>query len=198
MPMLDGYDATRKIRNEFATPKSTLPIIALTASVIRSDLEKCLQAGMNGYIAKPFRVDDLICTIHSILHGAKMELPPVTTVETTTPTATARVTDLTFLREFTEGDDAQMRKYIRMYLESAPKTLEVINDALARNDYATIKRTVHQLKPHLRFMGMAAAGALAEKIEQLTASGNVPPDFPALLQQLDAACRTSFSELSTV
>lgn len=56
MPEMDGYDATRAIRKT----QSTIPIIALTASVIRSDLDKCTAAGMNGYVPKPFKREELL------------------------------------------------------------------------------------------------------------------------------------------
>src|ERR1043165_2586865 len=57
MPEMDGYEATRSIRDNL---KRDIPIIALTASVIRSDLDKCIAAGMNGYIPKPFKREELL------------------------------------------------------------------------------------------------------------------------------------------
>jgi CheY-like chemotaxis protein len=57
MPEMDGYEATRFIRNNL---KLNLPIIALTASVIRGDLDKCTAAGMNGFIPKPFKRSELL------------------------------------------------------------------------------------------------------------------------------------------
>jgi CheY-like chemotaxis protein len=57
MPLMDGYEATRFIRNNL---KKDIPIVALTASVIRGDLDKCTQAGMNGYIPKPFKRAELL------------------------------------------------------------------------------------------------------------------------------------------
>jgi len=57
MPEMDGYEATRLIRQDL---KLNIPIVALTASVIRSDLDKCLDAGMNGYIPKPFEREVLL------------------------------------------------------------------------------------------------------------------------------------------
>ncbi|MDE3059764.1 MAG: response regulator [Pseudomonadota bacterium] len=60
MPVLDGYKATRIIREDEARQhKRKLPIIGLTAHVLAGDKEKCLQAGMDDYIAKPFHTDDL-------------------------------------------------------------------------------------------------------------------------------------------
>jgi signal transduction histidine kinase len=54
MPEMDGYAATQKIREEFLVPKRDIPIIAMTASALKSELERCIAAGMNDYIPKPF------------------------------------------------------------------------------------------------------------------------------------------------
>ena len=61
MPEVDGYEATRRIRGMNDLPEaSTVPIIAMTANVFREDVEKCLEAGMNGHIGKPINLDELI------------------------------------------------------------------------------------------------------------------------------------------
>ena len=57
MPEMDGYEATRIIREDKA--KHRIPIIALTANHVKADLERCLESGMNGYLTKPFELEDL-------------------------------------------------------------------------------------------------------------------------------------------
>ena len=67
MPEMDGYEATRKIRGlDFLRAKS-IPIVAMTANVFREDIEKCLQAGMNGHIGKPISFDEVLKTLHKYL-----------------------------------------------------------------------------------------------------------------------------------
>jgi len=60
MPEMDGYEATRRIRALDVPKAGTIPIIAMTANVFREDIEKCLEAGMNGHVGKPFELDDLL------------------------------------------------------------------------------------------------------------------------------------------
>jgi CheY-like chemotaxis protein len=60
MPEMDGYEATKIIRNEMGKVKAAIPIIAMTASALISDRKKCLVAGMNDYIAKPFQAEALL------------------------------------------------------------------------------------------------------------------------------------------
>ena len=64
MPLMDGLEATRRIRKDMIAPKKDITILALTASVIRKDIDDCLEAGMNGYIPKPFTMEDLVIGIY--------------------------------------------------------------------------------------------------------------------------------------
>jgi osomolarity two-component system sensor histidine kinase NIK1 len=68
MPVLDGYEATAHIREMEATVLngSRIPIVALTANAMKGDREKCLDAGMDEYLSKPFTPDDLIGIIHTV------------------------------------------------------------------------------------------------------------------------------------
>ncbi|TAF34131.1 MAG: response regulator [Cytophagales bacterium] len=59
MPELDGYQATQKIRQELPEPKRSIPIIAITASALKTELDRCISAGMNDYISKPFNKQTL-------------------------------------------------------------------------------------------------------------------------------------------
>ena len=62
MPEVDGYSATRAIRASKA-PWKDVPIIALTADAMKGDKEKCLEAGMNGYVAKPFKIEEILAVL---------------------------------------------------------------------------------------------------------------------------------------
>jgi signal transduction histidine kinase/CheY-like chemotaxis protein len=69
MPEMDGYDATRIIR-QMNGSKSSIPIIAMTANVMKAEVDRCYEAGMNAYISKPFNRNDLLLNINKILEGS--------------------------------------------------------------------------------------------------------------------------------
>lgn len=75
MPVLDGYNATREIRKRSDPKVRDILVIAMTASAIRGDREKCLEAGMNNYLAKPVRVDTLKQMLESYLHQTAKPIP---------------------------------------------------------------------------------------------------------------------------
>ena len=60
MPLMDGYEATRRIRKLDLPNAKNIPIIAMTANVFREDVEKCLEAGMNDHVGKPLDFDDVL------------------------------------------------------------------------------------------------------------------------------------------
>lgn len=66
MPEMNGYDATRAIR-ALSGDKSRTPIVAMTANVLKEEVERCKDAGMDGFVPKPFHRDDLLGAIHDAL-----------------------------------------------------------------------------------------------------------------------------------
>jgi signal transduction histidine kinase/ligand-binding sensor domain-containing protein/HPt (histidine-containing phosphotransfer) domain-containing protein/ActR/RegA family two-component response regulator len=166
MPIMDGYEATRQIRD----PKSgardhNIPVIALTASVVRTDLDKCRAAGMTDYVPKPFKISHLFT---AIALAAKREIRNTGRKDAgiiKPEGKSAGVTDLAYLHNFCEGDKARMQKYIGMFLDTAPGLIDKVNNALAVSDYAEIATQVHGYKTKWIMMGMKDAKDLAQEIE---------------------------------
>jgi len=75
MPVVDGYEATRRLRQIPIPALASLPVIALTAGAFRPQQEKALEAGMNGFIAKPFNVEELVTAISHFLQPSTRQLP---------------------------------------------------------------------------------------------------------------------------
>ncbi|MCB0795908.1 MAG: response regulator, partial [Flavobacteriales bacterium] len=70
MPEMNGYDATRAIRALGGT-HAGLPIIAMTANVMKAEVQRCIDAGMNGFVPKPFERNELLATLHSVMAGSR-------------------------------------------------------------------------------------------------------------------------------
>jgi len=73
MPEMDGFTATRLIRESGLERSKTIPIVAMTANAFQEDVDKCLESGMNGHLGKPLAFDMVLSTLEEYLHGKKRE-----------------------------------------------------------------------------------------------------------------------------
>jgi signal transduction histidine kinase/ligand-binding sensor domain-containing protein/CheY-like chemotaxis protein/HPt (histidine-containing phosphotransfer) domain-containing protein len=166
MPLMDGYEATRQIRDPQSEVRDhNIPIIALTASVVRTDLDKCRAAGMNDYIPKPFRVSQLITSIAKAT-GREIRTSEKKGIKTIQQGGlNLKATNLIYLGNFCEGNSERKQKYINMFLDSAPELIEKLDSASEANDFEKIANQVHGFKTKWIMMGMTEAKELALKIE---------------------------------
>ncbi|HMG15123.1 MAG TPA: tetratricopeptide repeat protein, partial [Saprospiraceae bacterium] len=198
MPIMDGYEATRYIRERMESPMNKVPVIALTASVIKSDLDKCREAGMNDYVPKPFIVSQLVSAIakatgREIKFREKMLLD----IEKRETKKTS-ITNLTYLEKFCEGDRIRIKKYIEMFINSLPNVIGKIESAYTQEDFNEIAVQLHGLKTKLIMMGMNETKALAMEIEQECREGNFIHDFKGNIKTLIYMLKTSLKELQNL
>lgn len=106
-----------------------------------------------------------------------------------------QVTDMTFLRTFTGGNTEKQQKYIRMFLENAPKLLDSIEKALEQGDYSTIKIAAHSLKPQLSYMGVKEEMSHIFLIEQAAGQEAHFDSIPKMVTNLKRLCGKAFEEL---
>jgi len=191
MPVMNGWDATRAIRDTLPFPKNQTPVIALTASMLRNDLDKCTQAGMNTYVPKPFKTWQLITAIADVT-GRKAtnisnSLPADKTVNASSPPTPSGITDLNYLYKFCEGEEERMKKYILLYLKAVPAFKEKIQTAAENTDMEEMALQLHSFKPKWMMMGIKNTTELAGKMEQLCKEKNIAAflQLPALIEQTD-------------
>jgi hypothetical protein len=200
MPVMDGYEATRQIRNpQSAVRNHKIPVIALTASVVRSDLDKCRAAGMIDYVPKPFKTFQLISAIAKATGRESPSKSPRTgdlpvrkaTLPPTGGAGEGLVTNLTYLEKFCEGDKERMQKYINMFTNAAPALIEKVNTALLKNDFEEIANQIHGYKMKLIMMGMNETKDLAHKIEiqcrEELVNGETKENISNLLSRIEVA-----------
>jgi len=140
MPVMNGLEASQLIRKEIS---ADLPIIALTANAIRGENEKCLAAGMNGYLSKPFEEKALIKIISEWIARQPVAVPAGEEVGLE-PLA-APLYD--FHRLEAIGDAVFVEKMIRLFIEQAPGAVRELKDAADRKDLKTVFAKAHFLKP---------------------------------------------------
>jgi two-component system, sensor histidine kinase and response regulator len=155
MPRMDGIEATRAIRGKEKASGRHVPIIALTAHAMAGDRERCLQAGMDGYLIKPIRPATLLEAIERLQVAAASRA------------ADAPVLDRGALLERVAGDHELLSEVTGMFLRDAPRLVAGARDALARRDRDAFGYAVHTLRGMLRNFSAAAAEDAAAKLQAM-------------------------------
>ena len=148
MPVMDGFEATKAIRS-WDPPKSQIPIIALTANATRNDIEKCLAAGMNDCIAKPFTPEDLFRIL--IKHGSNVA--PVAPAELAAVMVPPIALDLSYLTNVANGNTEFVKEMISTLQASIPKSIDQIRSCAIEMDWIELAKSIHKIKPALTMMG---------------------------------------------
>ncbi len=175
MPVLDGYAATRRWReHEHASGAAQrLPIIAMTANAMAADRQKCLDAGMDDYLAKPVTRGELERCI-SRWRGVKMpveavpEHRPAQAAPATPPVLNASVLD--DLRDVLGGE---VDKIIALYLEDAPRLIAQLERAVVGNDPIALRVAAHTLKSSSANVGATTLSEAARDLEHGARDGTL-------------------------
>ncbi|MEO6833552.1 MAG: tetratricopeptide repeat protein [Chitinophagaceae bacterium] len=201
MPVMNGVEATLIIRQELKPPRNAVKIIAMTANVLQENVQQYLDAGMNGYLSKPFKTEELLQKMSAVLNLADVaqkaeNRPEVKPIQETFKPLPERVTDKTFLKQFTGGKEDKIEKYVGMFLENAPRLLNHLDEGLKANDLGEIKIVAHSLKPQLTYMGVKEAVSNIFLIEQTAGGAGDIDKLPELIEHLHLVCKKAFAELS--
>jgi len=188
MPVMDGYQATRKLRQD---PRySNLPVIAMTANAMVGDKEKCLDAGMNDFIAKPIDVAQLFGTLARWIAPAA---PQAMTSVAAQPEAELPVIAGLKMAEAMRrvgGNAALMRKLLDRFVETQFDAMQRIVAAIENNQLETAIREAHTLKGLAGNIGAGGLADSAARVEHLLSLGS----HDGLPQAL-AACTLALDEL---
>ena len=186
MPEMDGYQATRELRRrELATGAPRLKIIALTAHAMQGDSERCIAAGMDAYLAKPYSQAQLLEVIRrpkgalpkEALPRPAEDVQPVSVGLDRRALATIRSLD-------NSGGDAVLRQVIGIYLKNTPTLVQAMRCAADSGNAAALGEAAHSLKTSSFYVGAAGIGALCREIET-NAKSSPSVDSAALVATLE-------------
>lgn len=174
MPVLDGYEATLRLRRQEAAdiaagkiqPQEKTVVIAMTANALKGDREKCLAAGMDDYISKPIAIEQLKSILENWSANLKIQLPTNQPEPQENPPSESAV-DLKRLHEIAGADREFEREILQAFVTDASSYLAAAKSAIAAGDAETVARRAHQIK------GVSA-----------TAAVRLMPEIAAQLQSL--------------
>jgi CheY-like chemotaxis protein len=178
MPEMDGIEATQHIRQQEAGGGERIPIIAMTANVMPEDRQRCLEAGMDGYVSKPINTEALFAAIAGVCVNAP--LAPAEDAEDAETDDAAPAFD--YAAALKSSADPEIISIIGAdFLEQAPSYLTALDAAIAAADCATVARVAHTLKGLLGNFAARPAVEIARAIEQ--AARSQAPDGVAELHR---------------
>jgi CheY-like chemotaxis protein len=192
LPGMDGYEASRRIRQpDTAVRNHDIPIIATTAHALAGDREKCLSAGMNGYISKPLTPSALEETIEEWSAGkpavvAQAPVPP----EGFTPSQAAVAFDREDFVERMMLDEDLARKIVRRFMEDMPRQIASLAQAVTNLDTKAVRLVAHSIKGAAANVSGLEMREIAWKLEQaggasdLTAATAALPELSASFERV--------------
>lgn len=173
MPYIDGIQATSIIRSMQDSPNSTIPIIALTANALEGDKQKYLNAGMNGYISKPFLEEEFLMVILQCMQ--KNDFCFSSDNEHLINPTNEKLYSEAHLMGMGKYQKAFINKMIGLFLQTMPEDIELLQETARNKDWRQLERTAHRIKSAIRSMGIQSAIQTIRYIEE-AAQKNPPPE----------------------
>jgi CheY-like chemotaxis protein len=144
MPEMSGLEATAAIRLREQGTGHHIPIIAMTAHAMKGDRERCLDAGMDGYLTKPIQLEALRQVIHKLTAGCRHE-------------SMEGALDRAVVLESVGGDWNLLRQIVELFLANCPQMMVELRDAIVRSDAGALRLVAHTLKGAMSHFGALAA-----------------------------------------
>src|SRR5579864_904365 len=167
MPEMDGLEAIRVIRSNEEISKRHLPIISLTAHVMKGDREKCIEAGADDYIPKPIHAPTLFAAIERLRTPHRQNEPRATAPAVSDPLNAAE------LLEHVQGDRELLAEIVRLFAAGLPEVLQGLRESVARGDAAGVARMAHALKGSVGNFARRGAYRAVEEMEKSAKENNL-------------------------
>jgi HPt (histidine-containing phosphotransfer) domain-containing protein len=173
---MNGFEATMEIRKREQATGLHIPIIAMTAYAMKGDRERCLAAGMDAYVSKPIRTEELMQAIESLMHTTA----PVPSRENITP-ADKEFDRAAFIARADDDIDLA-RELAGIFFEDSPRNMAEIQQAIEQGDAKKLERAAHSLKGALGYFSSGRSVDAALALQRMGACGDLSSAQKALAE----------------
>ena len=165
MPMMDGYQATEILRKDVGI---RTPIIALTAHAMEDEKEKCLRSGMDEYLSKPFKQEDLLRKISCFLKPVPHTVTEISATEPVVVEASSQI-DMSYLKSLSDGNTQFENELLTMTIAQVGSDADKLEAAFGGGDAGAVKTIAHGLKSSVSLYGVPDLVPFLSNIERLAA-----------------------------
>jgi hypothetical protein len=170
-----------------------VPVIALTANVTKNDVEKCLLAGMNDYLPKPFTPEDLY---RKLFDDLKL-IPGKPAKQVHVIKDQRESFDLSYLRQVSGNNEVFVKEMVETFIQSIPQSLSEIEEAVRISDTQKLARTLHQIKPSLSLLGLDILKESSIRLEERIKVMKLPSSaFETDIGEFIGTCRNAIRLLT--
>ncbi|GAB2534875.1 response regulator [Rufibacter soli] len=180
MPLMDGYETMQYIREQMPAQKD-IPIIALTAHTSPGQVQKCLSAGADAYVSKPFKAEELLKEISALLKAKDLNSQPVPVIEAEEEPLQV---NLSYLQDFANGNIEFMLDILTLFMNQTPGLIQELARAVALSNWAETRTIAHKIKPSLSLVGIWQLEEVNATIEQSALNQTNLEQLPALVQKM--------------
>ena len=201
MPGMDGETAARALRAHPDPVRAATPVIALTARAQAGEAERLIATGFAGYLAKPYREEQLLETMHAVLLSHSQAAEPVLPYTTLAMPPAIPFYDLTNVRQLVRHDETIVHRLAWAFIETTPAILAALDEALTKADWEAVGDAAHHLKSSLDGLSVES---LRHIIREMETYGSTPPtpahaatqvaQVRATTEQVMAGLRSKFPE----
>ncbi len=193
MPEMDGYEATRRIR-QLKTHVQNTPIIALTANTSKEDIERCFESGMDDYLPKPLNIDSLNIKIQKWISTNSPLEESENSVDNTSE-EDHNILDPSKINYLYQAMGERLQKLISLFIEQGAQRIEKMWESHSTNDTKTLQFDAHTLKGSGGSLGAEKLSAACHRLEKAS-SENPPQQLGGLIKAIESSYQELVEPLS--
>lgn len=186
MPVMDGYEATRAIR-QLEGGQTHIPIVAVTAAAMQGDRERCLAAGMDDVVTKPVDWNELNEVLHRFWAAGAADIRSSASEQVIDPRTAA---ELQGLHTRTGG----IAEVVALFSQDGPRQVSALRSAARQHDFEMLRRVAHTLRGSSSMLGATRVAGLCEQIEH-AADGQDPAGASDAVTRLESELPAALTEL---
>jgi signal transduction histidine kinase/DNA-binding NarL/FixJ family response regulator len=195
MPKLDGYEATKRIRELPNSVKRNIPIVALTANAFKNDTDLFEEAGFNGFVTKPFTEQNLFDSIYKYLNLTVQIKDEHKKTNSTLVNNPDKLYDLTSLQGIDPNDTGFIKEIISLFLNNSTTDLEDLKQAVAEENMYEVFQLAHKMKSSIYSMGIVSLYKPLESMEAFAKTKDQTEKIPSVFLKLEKTLLQVFEQL---